>query len=121
MEFDQLTSRQKKFIELLSHADGSETPQKQAKKIGISYKTYEKWKRDTELLQIAYQEYKKVIIPRLPKVFDALVEKAEGGDVNAIKMVFQQLESFQEPSPNSGDLSTEDIIRIIQEGQQKSS
>ena len=121
MEFDQLTSRQKKFIELLSHANGSETPQELAKKIGINNETYENWKRDSKILRIAYQEYKKVIIPRLPKVFDALVEKAEGGDVNAIKMVFQQLESFQDLPSNSGDLSTDDIIRIIEEGQEKSS
>ncbi len=108
------------FLELLCTPGDGKTLKERALQMGISEKRFNKWIRDEDLLRHAYNEYKKEIIPRLPKIFSALVEKAEEGDINAIKMVFQQLENFQGDSSGAGNLSTEDIIRIIREKRDES-
>ena len=115
MDSSELYGLKKQFLELLRKPGDGETLRDRALQTGITERQYEKWIRDEELLRLAYNEYKKEIIPRLPRIFTALVEKAEEGDINAIKMVFQQLENFQEDSSGPVSLTTEDIIRIIRE------
>ena len=115
MESQKLDTKKKLFIECLCTPGDGGSLKERALAAGITERQFTKWMRDPGLLRIAFDDYKKEIMPRLPKILSALVAKAEDGDINAIKMVFQQLENFQNEPQASQGMTPEDIIRIIRE------
>lgn len=117
MDFECLPKKKQLFIETLGRLNSDESLEERAQQSGIKLKQYKQWLRDPELLRIAYQEYKKEIVSRLPKILEALIKKAEDGDINAIKMVFQQLENFQEHAIKEQNLTVDEVIRIVQKEQ----
>ena len=112
MEFEKLSIKKKRFIELLVNKNSKKAVEI-AKEIGISAHTYYKWEKDPELLKIAYNEHLKRLGAWLPKVLIALAEKAEEGDVRAIKLLLEQFNVYKDDKSMSGKLTPDRIIEIV--------
>ena len=66
-----------------------------AKKLGVGRRTLVRWKQKPEFQNAVYSEIRHHLDWRLPEILGALGNKAEGGDVPAIKMVLELTGRFK--------------------------
>lgn len=118
MEFKNLSLKKRKFIEFLKNKNSEDGKNEKkvseiAEEIGICEKTYYRWKRNPELLKIAYHEHLKRLGAWLPKVLITLAKKAEKGDIRAIKLLLEQFNMYKDDEKITDELTADKVIDLI--------
>lgn len=120
MKSRKLSVKKRKFIEFLKKQKLDEKEaEKISKEIGISIKTYLKWLKDKEILNIAKKESAVEIQGHLPEVLNALVEKAKEGDMKAITIFLEKYNGSKDDKNGEEKLTTDKIIEIIRKAKKE--
>jgi len=122
MNYEGLSTRKKKFVDLLLDNDNNNKDKKdedKAKDIGINVETYRKWKHDSKLLKIAYNELIKRLPGKLIKSIKELEKLARGKDVQAMKYFIDFAVKNMEKIEGEDKAITTEVIKMINEIERK--
>lgn len=98
----KLKKQAAEFIRLMADPGESPTDSKLAKQVGVSVSTIRNWKKNPSLIQQIEDEVKSITEPRMPEVWESLLEKAVSGDVQAAKLIFQLRGELDRKEPTRG-------------------
>ena len=90
------SSEQIQFAEIWLDFSVRQTLKEVAEEIGIAYSTIWRWHKDTEFIKWINEQGNNALRSSLNGVYKALVRKAEGGDVSAIKLYLENIGEFIE-------------------------
>jgi transcriptional regulator with XRE-family HTH domain len=71
--------------------EGQQTEEQVAALLGVTITTLRDWERQPEFWMNVFQESRRILGNSIPQVLDALVKKASGGSVTAIKLLLEVL------------------------------
>lgn len=109
---EDLTTKQKLFVEYLLDTECEESPDDFAKRIGVPNSALLEWKSNPAIVQSVYQLCVTRNGTEIPKVLKMLREKAlKDRDISACKLFFQQIERISD-IPETG-LSVDEVLKIV--------
>lgn len=98
----RLTAKQRRVAHMLVDPENSLTVAEKCAEAGISRSTFYNWRQDENFCAYLNLLIEVYADSELGNVWRALIKKAEGGDVSALKLYFDQKAKHQRPR-DTGD------------------
>jgi hypothetical protein len=91
-----LTPKQRRFVEVMADPHHPAVDDAIAGAVGVKVSTIARWRADPALKEKIEERVRELTDERMPRVWSELTSRAETGDVNAARLLFQVRGEFIE-------------------------